>query len=80
MIIVKLWGGIGNLLFQYVFGQYLQYRYHHTVTYDINSYIKVDKLRRSVINAIRVNEKIVFNNYFFSKYRGVKNRILRYAF
>lgn len=79
MVIVKLWGGIGNQLFQFVFGQYLHYRYNQEVKYDINTYISVDKLRKREIDA--VNNIIEYDaRCIFSRYRGVKNRILRYIF
>lgn len=79
MIIVKLWGGIGNQLFQYVFGQYLAYRYHQDVYYDNNSYISVDKLRKGELDSTSCTVNYD-NRCSFSKYRGVKNRILRWAF
>lgn len=79
MIIVKIWGGIGNQLFQYVFGQYLQYRYKQEVYYDENSFISVDKLRQNELEGIKSNIKI-YNNCSFSKVRGGKNRILRFIF
>ena len=79
MIIVKVWGGIGNQLFQYVFGQYLRYRYKQDVCYDDSSYLTTDKLRNSELSALDGN--IVFNNECsFSRYRGIKNRLLRFLF
>lgn len=79
MIIVKIWGGIGNQLFQYVFGQYLRFRYDEEVWYDDNSYCTTDKLRKRELDALDV-EIQYDNSCSFSKYRGVKNRLLRYAF
>lgn len=79
MIIVKVWGGIGNQLFQYVFGQYLHYRYKQEVSFDDSSYLTTDKLRNSELSALDGN--IVFNNKCsFSRYKGIKNRILRFLF
>lgn len=79
MIIVKIWGGIGNQLFQYVFGQYLRFRYDQEVWYDDNSYQTTDKLRKRELDALDAD--IQYNNSCtFSKYRGVKNRVLRYTF
>ena len=78
-IIVKLWGGIGNQLFQFVFGQYLRYRYGLDVYYDNNSYISVDHLRKGEVDFL--DFKIKYDNSCtFSKYRGIKNRLLRYFF
>lgn len=79
MVIVKVWGGIGNQLFQYVFGQYLHYRYNVEVRYDDNSYVSNDKLRKSELCALDSN--IVFDNQCsFSRYRGLKNRLMRFWF
>ncbi len=79
MIIVKLWGGIGNQLFQFVFGQYLKYRHNIEVQYDINSYCSVDKLRKPELDALDVTIKYD-NSCLFSRYRGVKERVLRWAY
>lgn len=79
MIIVKVWGGIGNQLFQYVFGQYLKYKFKQEVFYDNNSFITNDKLRKPELYAI--DAEIAYDNRCnFSKYRGIKNRVLRYLF
>ena len=79
MIIVKIWGGIGNQLFQYVFGQYLHYRTKQEVLYDNGSFVSTDKLRNSELGAL--DARINFNNQCtFSRYRGIKNRILRLLF
>ena len=38
MIVVKLSGGLGNQMFQYVFGQYLVEKFNSKVEYDIDFY------------------------------------------
>ena len=38
MIIVRLWGGLGNQLFQYSFGQYLEIETDKKVFYDVASF------------------------------------------
>lgn len=79
MIIVKIWGGIGNQLFQYVFGQYLHYRYQQEVCYDDNAFYSVEKTRNRELNAL--DAEIQYDNSCsFNRYRGVKNRFLRYLF
>ena len=79
MIIVKIWGGIGNQLFQYVFGQYLHYRYSQEVRYDDNSYLSTDKLRERELDALETT--ITWDNHcHFSKYSGIKGRLLRYCY
>ena len=79
MIIVKVWGGIGNQLFQYVFGEYLKYKYGQEVRYDDNSYKTTDKLRKRELDAIDAD--IVYDNRCsFSKFRGLKNRLLLFSY
>ena len=79
MIIVKVWGGIGNQLFQYVFGQYLKYKYNQEIRYDDNSYVFTDKLRKRELDAI--DAEIAYDNRCsFSKFRGVKNRLYLYGY
>ena len=79
MIIVKVWGGIGNQLFQYVFGQYIRHKYHQEVCYDDNSFISTDLLRKRELDALNVD--IDWDGHCsFSKYRGVKGRILRFIY
>ena len=79
MLIVKVWGGIGNQLFQYVFGQYLRYKTGQIVYYDDSSYVSNDKLRNSELRALDADTR--FNNdCTFSRYRGVQNRLLRLLF
>ena len=79
MIIVKIWGGIGNQLFQYVFGQYLRYRYNQEVLYDDNSFLSTDKLRERELDAL--DTTITWDKHCrFSKYRGIKGRLLRYCY
>ena len=37
MVIVKIWGGLGNQLFQYSFGKYLSVKLSTPVKYDIQT-------------------------------------------
>ncbi len=79
MIIVKVWGGIGNQLFQYVFGQYLHYRFKQDVRYDDQTYISTDRLRKRELDGL--DASINWDNRFeFSRYRGIKGRIMRLCF
>lgn len=77
MIIVKLWGGIGNQLFQWVFGQYLHHKYNQEVRYDLKSYITTDHLRKSEVGHLDT-EILTIPDYKcrFSQYRGIKNRMM----
>jgi len=81
MIVVRVWGGIGNQLFEYAFGCYLKEMFNCDVYYDLNTFQKIDKVRVFELDLI-ANDLPAFksNKLFFSKYRGVKNRLLRYWF
>jgi hypothetical protein len=50
MIIVRVFGGLGNQLFQYAFGQYMAQQLGRAVLYDF-SYFKKDRLRAPAILA-----------------------------
>ena len=79
MIIVRIWGGIGNQLFQYVFCQYLKYKYGQEVKYDDNAFFSVDKLRKRELNALDM--PIDYDNSCgFSKHKGVRNRLGKFLF
>lgn len=79
MVIVKIWGGIGNQLFQYIFGEYLRYCFKQDVKYDGNAFISTEKERKRELECIDPN--IQYDNRFkFSKYRGVKGRLMRLLF
>ena len=78
MIIVRLWGGLGNQLFQYAFGQYLAKRFKVDVAYDVASFGTSDILRKLEVKGIVPNFKEY--NASFSKYTGVKNRVLRLCY
>ena len=76
MYIVRLWGGIGNQLFQYAFGEFLRYNCNLDVRYDIASFGNSDKLREYELAIIAPNLPTV-NNIRFSRYRGIVNRCLK---
>ena len=81
MIVIKLWGGIGNQLFQYVFGQYLRKSYKADVVYDVKSYAKVDHSRKLEIEFLDTTVPILEDNVCeFSRYRGVRNRIMLFLY
>lgn len=79
MIIIKVWGGIGNQLFQYVFGQYLKYKYGQDVKYDDNAFYSVDKLRKRELNVLDMPIEYD-NSCSFSRHKGIRNRIGKYLF
>lgn len=75
-VIVRLWGGIGNQLFQYSFGEYLRYTKSVNVMYDCNSFGNSDKSRRLEIESAVGSIPITTEN-IISKYTGVINRFVR---
>ena len=79
MVIVRLWGGIGNQLFQYSFGELLRERYQVEVVYDIASFGKSDVLRKFELSIIISNLPII-SNIAFSRYVGIRNRFLRLSY
>ena len=81
MIVIRIWGGIGNQLFQYSFGEYLSQNYNQSVFYDINSFGKVDLLRNLELSIINPLFPVYYTSkYFFSNYKGIPNRIMRGTF
>ena len=82
MLIVRLWGGIGNQLFQYAFGEFLRREFYVDVDYDICSFGHSDKLRSLEIFPF-VKEKLPIATSFkirFSRYRGVLNKLLKFIY
>ncbi len=80
-IVVHLYGGIGNQLFQYTFGEYIRYKYKMDVFYDISSFGVLATFRDLQINSI-AKEIPVFetNKYFFSRHTRFYRRISRWFF
>lgn len=76
MIIVRIIGGIGNQLFQYVFGQYLKKQYNIKVLYDISAFDSVNKERdfelRLIFPDIQICNK---EKYLIGRYRGFEKRV-----
>lgn len=79
MIIVKIWGGLGNQLFQYSFGKYLAARLGAAVKYDIqvtnslNSFTQRDlaisffNVEMPLATAAEVNQKKYFSNIYLAR-------------
>lgn len=55
MIIVKLWGGIGNQLFQYSFGKYLSKYLNTEVKYDIQTIQKAKNFTKRSLGILDFN-------------------------
>lgn len=76
MIIVRFAGGIGNQLFQYSFGQYIQKKLQTPVFYDIEGYNGINKDRTIEIFLIDPDIEIKRTNINFAKYGGIKKHLL----
>ena len=74
MIIVRLWGGIGNQLFQYALGEYLRNKTRHDIKYDVSSFGRSDKLREFGLTLLN-HELETVDNMHISHYTGVLNRL-----
>lgn len=78
MIIIRLWGGIGNQLFEYAFGRYIENMLDIDVRYDSSSFGCSDTKRKLEISYVFPHIKI--KNISFSRYNGLVNRVLRFIF
>lgn len=81
MLIVRLWGGVGNQLFQYAFGQYMSDVLKQEIYYDIGSFGHSDKLRKFELGHL-LHDIVLYDTpkYFFSRYRGVVGKALASLF
>ena len=79
MVIIKLSSGIGNQLFQYAFALYLEQKYNLKVLFDTNSF-QFDKYRRNEIDILHPSYSIYNAKRFFTKFRGIKYRLLLLLF
>jgi len=79
MIVIRVWGGIGNQLFQYSFGEYLRLKTQQEVVYDIASFGRTDKYRKLELDIINPDIPTI-ENIKFSHYTGLNSRILRSFF
>ncbi len=79
MIIVKIWGGLGNQLFQYSFGKYLaailgaEVKYDIQVTNTLNSFTQRDlaisffNVEMPLATQAEVNQKKYFSNIYLAR-------------
>lgn len=80
MVIIRLWGGVGNQLFQYAFGLYLQNKYKsEQIVFDISSFGNSDKARKLELIEIVPNLPIT-TDISFARYVGIKNRVYRFFY
>lgn len=80
-VVVHLYGGIGNQLFQYTFGEYIRNKYHEEIFYDISSFGVLETFRDLQIDAIAKNiPEYKTGKYFFSRHTRFARRISRFLF
>lgn len=75
--VILLYGGLGNQLFQYAFGEYLRHRYSMNVSYDLSSF-GVLPTYRSYQLSILVDKLPQYktSKLFFSRFSYIKRRLL----
>lgn len=80
-VVVHIYGGIGNQLFQYTFGEYIRHRYKQNVSYDVSSFGVLETFRDLQINLIAENLPIYeTGRWFFSRHIKIARRIFRLLF
>lgn len=85
MIIVKIIGGLGNQMFQYAFGKFIEKKYHQELLYDLNDFtfyktnpFLLDKL---IVNIPKVSSKDLseylssYNSSLFGLFKSKKWKI-----
>ena len=82
MKIVKLMGGLGNQMFQYMFGQYLSKKYNEKIYYDVEffkHYSESEKLEIRNIELLKFNfdiEIVDYKKYPFLNYNNRKEKFI----
>ncbi|SDX93060.1 Glycosyl transferase family 11 [Lutibacter oricola] len=81
MIVVRVIGGVGNQLFQYLFGQYLESKYKQPVFYDVIAFETVNKERSLELQLLFPNMRIYNGNRFkFSRNFKLKAKLSVFLF
>lgn len=75
MIILKLWGGLGNQMFEYAFGRHIQEQLGDKLLLDISSY-KYDIKRKYSLNHYNINGEIDIDdtgkyNYLYDQSKNI---------
>jgi hypothetical protein len=53
MLVVKIYGGLGNQIFQYIFGKYLEKKFNTDVVFDFYYFAKFNFRKPSLLNIIK---------------------------
>lgn len=81
MVIVHLYGGVGNQLFQYTFGEYIRCKYGLNVYYDVSSFGILETYRDYQLDVITKDLPLYKTGpFFFSRYNKYIRYVLRLAF
>lgn len=79
-VVVLLYGGLGNQLFQYIMGEYIRNKYNLDVYYDLSSFGLLPTYRQYELNEVVRDIPIYKSNKLcFSRYTHILRRILQYA-
>lgn len=75
--IIRIWGGLGNQLFQYAFGKFLEKNYNYHIKFNLN-WFKQQKHRKFLLNELLVfkNELVYEDDTFIDKIQNYKTENL----
>ena len=80
-VVVLLYGGLGNQLFQYVFGEYIRGKYKLDVRYDLSSFGLLSTFRDYQLDTIISHIPVYHTNrFFFSRHTYMIRKLLQYCF
>lgn len=75
MLIIRLIGGIGNQLFQYAFGKYIEKTTGQEVFFNVDSYLKINKERRCELKQLLPTLRVSDRKYEFVKHNGIGKKL-----
>ena len=71
--IIRIWGGLGNQLFQYAFGKFLEKEHNFIISFNINWFNKQSKRKFVLDKIFKINNKIIDKeNNFTDKFLNYK--------
>ena len=68
--IIKIWGGLGNQLYQYAFGKFLQRNFNYNIVFNLNYYSEAISSRKFLLKKVLKNfdyETVNIRENFFQK-------------
>lgn len=68
--IIRIWGGLGNQLYQYAFGRFLEKNFNYNIVFNLNYYSNANTSRKFILKKILKNfdyETVNIRENFFQK-------------